>query len=180
MLEPSRRTHRSAIEALELTGRYAAGNLSHYPPGEHVPAHPELRGDWEPLITQTDKRGRPRTVRMAHEAATFRELQERLRCKEIWVVGAAAIAAATDAHGEGGSKMRGAWMTEAPAAFRAMFAQGLEGCADQPSYSTRARSAATSPAGASVRSRSTCQQMAGSPSSSQPITLTTAGYPAAG
>ena len=61
---------------------------------------------------------------------------------------AAAIAAATEAHGEGGSKMRGAgmaaalaasdaelfgspaWMTQAPAAFRAMFAQGLEGYAD--------------------------------------------------
>ncbi|HEY1004881.1 MAG TPA: hypothetical protein VGD83_35130 [Streptosporangiaceae bacterium] len=100
------------------------------------------------LITQTDKRGRPRTVLMAHEAATFRELQERLRCKKIWVVGAAAIATATGAHGEGGSKMRGAGMaaaltasdaelfgspasmTEAPAAFRAMFAQGLEGYTD--------------------------------------------------
>ena len=62
--------------------------------------------------------------------------------------GAAAISAATGAHGEGGSKMRGAamaaalaasdaelfgspaGMTEAPAAFRAMFAQGLEGYAD--------------------------------------------------
>src|SRR5205814_10284531 len=49
--------------------------------------------------------------------------------------------------------------------------------APQPSCSTRARSAATSPAGAFVRSRSTCQRMAGSPSSSQSITLTTAGYP---
>ena len=38
-------THRPAIEALELTGRYAAaGNRSYYPPGEHVPAHPGLRG----------------------------------------------------------------------------------------------------------------------------------------
>lgn len=61
---------------------------------------------------------------------------------------AAAIAAATEAHGEGGSKMRGAglapvlapsdakvlsspaWIATAPAAFRAMFAQGLEGYAD--------------------------------------------------
>jgi pimeloyl-ACP methyl ester carboxylesterase len=61
---------------------------------------------------------------------------------------AAAIAAATEAHGEGGSKMRGngmaaalaasdaellatpAWMVSAPKAFRAMFAQGLEGYAD--------------------------------------------------
>jgi hypothetical protein len=53
---------------------------------------------------------------MAHEAATFRELWERLRCKQIWIVGAAAIAAATDAHGEGGSKMRGAGMAAALAA----------------------------------------------------------------
>jgi pimeloyl-ACP methyl ester carboxylesterase len=61
---------------------------------------------------------------------------------------AAAIAAATEAHGEGGSKMRGAgmapvlaasdaelfgspaWIATAAAAFRAMFAQGLEGYAD--------------------------------------------------
>jgi hypothetical protein len=68
--------------------------------------------------------------------------------QKIWVVGAAAIATATGAHGEGGSKMRGAGMaaaltasnaelfgspasmTEAPAAFRVMFAQGLEGYTD--------------------------------------------------
>jgi hypothetical protein len=31
---------------------------------------------------------------------------------QIWIVGAAAIAAATDAHGEGGSKMRGAGMAQ--------------------------------------------------------------------
>jgi pimeloyl-ACP methyl ester carboxylesterase len=61
---------------------------------------------------------------------------------------AAALAAATDAHGENGSKMRGdgmaaglapsdvalfrdpGWMKEAAAAFRAMFAQGLEGFTD--------------------------------------------------
>jgi hypothetical protein len=56
-------THRPAIEALELIGRYAAeGNLSYYPSGEHVPAHPGLRGDWEPLVIRTDKGGRPPTV----------------------------------------------------------------------------------------------------------------------
>ena len=85
----SNTTHRPVIEALELIGRYAAaGNLSYYPPREHVPAHPGLRGDWDPLVTRTDKHGRRRTVRMAYEVATFRELRERLRCKEIWVSGA--------------------------------------------------------------------------------------------
>ena len=83
-------THRPAIEAPELTGRYAAaGNLSYYPPGEHVPAHPGRRGDREPLVIRTGKRGRPPAVPMAtHEAAPFREVRERLRCKQIRVVGA--------------------------------------------------------------------------------------------
>ena len=85
----SNTTHRPVIEALELIGRYAiAGNLSYYPPGEQIPAHPGLRGDWEPLVSKTDTRGRCRTVRMTYEVATFRELRDRLRCKEIWVVGA--------------------------------------------------------------------------------------------
>jgi pimeloyl-ACP methyl ester carboxylesterase len=61
---------------------------------------------------------------------------------------AAALAAAVKAHGENGSKMRGegmaaglapsdlalfrepGWMREAPAAFRAMFAHGVEGYTD--------------------------------------------------
>jgi hypothetical protein len=47
--------------------------------------------------------------------------------------------------------------------------------APQPSCSTRARSAATSSGEASVRSRSTCHRMAGSPSSSQSITPIAAG-----
>jgi hypothetical protein len=82
-------TPRPAIEASELTGRYAAaGNLSYYPPGGHVAAHPGLRGDREPLAIRTGKRGRPSAVRMAHEVATFREVREWLRCKQIRVGGA--------------------------------------------------------------------------------------------
>ena len=44
--------------------------------------------------------------------------------------------------------------------------------APQPSLAMRARSAATSSAGASMRSRITCQRIAGSESSSQSITFT--------
>jgi hypothetical protein len=43
--------------------------------------------------------------------------------------------------------------------------------APTPSVATRARSAATSPAGASVRSRMTCQRIDGSESSSQSVTV---------
>ena len=68
------------------------------------------------MVIRTGKRGRPPTVPMPHEAATFCELSEPVRCNQIWIVDAAAIAAATDAHGEGGSKMRGAGMAAALAA----------------------------------------------------------------
>jgi hypothetical protein len=77
------------VEALELVSRpAAAGNRSCYPVGEHVPVHAGLGGDWEPLVWRTDSDSRRRVVRMAYEVATFQALRERLRCKEIWVVGA--------------------------------------------------------------------------------------------
>ena len=81
--------HRPVVEALELVSRHAAaGNRSYYPVGEHVPVHAGLGGDWEPLVWRTDSDSRRRVGRMAYEVATFQALCERLRCKEIWVVGA--------------------------------------------------------------------------------------------
>jgi TnpA family transposase len=77
------------IEALALIRRYAAaGNLTYYPPGEHVPAHGGITGDWKPLVYRTDRRGRQRVVRMVYEVVTFQALREHLRCKEIWIRGA--------------------------------------------------------------------------------------------
>jgi len=81
--------HRPVIDAVALIRRHAAsGNRSYYPPGEDVPVHPGVAGDWEPLVWRTDAQGRQRVVRMAYEIATLQALRERLRCKEIWVEGA--------------------------------------------------------------------------------------------
>jgi len=81
--------HRPVLDALELIRRYAnAGNLRHYPAGEHIPVHRGLSGDWHALVHTTDTRGRRRAVRMVYEICTFQALREQLRCKEIWVVGA--------------------------------------------------------------------------------------------
>jgi hypothetical protein len=40
------------------------------------------------LLTHTDSRGRTRIIRNVYEACVFQALRERLRCKEIWIVGA--------------------------------------------------------------------------------------------
>jgi hypothetical protein len=77
------------IEALAPIHRYAAaGSLTYYPAGEHVPAHAPDHRDWKPLVYRTDQHSRQRVVRMVYEAVTFQALREHLRCKEIWITGA--------------------------------------------------------------------------------------------
>jgi hypothetical protein len=77
------------IEALALIRRYAAaGSLTYYPAGEHVPAHAGIAEDWKPLVYRTDQHGRRRVVRMVYEVVAFQALREHLRCKEIWIDGA--------------------------------------------------------------------------------------------
>jgi len=77
------------IEALAVIRRYAAaGSLTYYPAGEHVPAHGGITEDWKPLVYRTDQHRRQRVVRMVYEVVTFQALREHLRCKEIWITGA--------------------------------------------------------------------------------------------
>jgi TnpA family transposase len=81
--------HQPVIEALELIRRHGRdGNTRYYPLGEAVPSHAGVTGDWADLAYRLDSKGRRRVVRTVYEIATFQELRDGLRCKEIWVVGA--------------------------------------------------------------------------------------------
>ncbi|MDX6240057.1 MAG: hypothetical protein QOG10_4877 [Kribbellaceae bacterium] len=80
--------HRPVLDALELVARHKDGRATFYPAGEHVPTHKGVLGDWTDLVTRTDSKGRAKVVRSTYEVCTFQALRERLRCKEIWVVGA--------------------------------------------------------------------------------------------
>jgi len=80
--------HRPVIDALALIVRYADHGGTYYPVGEHVVLDGAVNVDWTELLTKTDSRGRTRVVRGVYEACVFQALRERLRCKEIWVVGA--------------------------------------------------------------------------------------------
>lgn len=83
----SNESHRPVLDALELIKRHADARLTYYPEGEAVPTHKSLLGDWSALVFAESK-GRVRVVRSVYEIATFQALRDRLRCKEIWVVGA--------------------------------------------------------------------------------------------
>lgn len=81
-------TQRPVLDALDLIKRHAGIRLTYYPAGETVPSHKGVRGDWTTLVYKDAGKAGRRVVRNVYEICTFQALRERLRCKEIWVVGA--------------------------------------------------------------------------------------------
>jgi hypothetical protein len=82
--------HRPVIEALELVKRYAdATGLRTFPPDEHVPIDGIVSGLWREAVMEPAASGRaPRINRITYEICVLQALREKLRCKEIWIVGA--------------------------------------------------------------------------------------------
>lgn len=90
-LRSTNTVHRPVLDALELIRRYRAETThatQYYARGEQVPIDGVVPTDLVELVHRTDKRGRARVQRTGYECGVFQTLRERLRCKEIWVVGA--------------------------------------------------------------------------------------------
>jgi len=81
-------THQPLIAALELLKRYANSSQRLYPAREDVPLRGVVPPAIEELVVHADSRGHQRVDRINYEICVLRELRERLRCKEIWVIGA--------------------------------------------------------------------------------------------
>jgi hypothetical protein len=80
--------HQPVIDALSLIVRYAHSTAQCYPAGERVVVQGAVDPIWADLLTSVDSRKQTRVIRPVYEACVFQALRERLRCKEIWVVGA--------------------------------------------------------------------------------------------
>jgi hypothetical protein len=83
--------HRPVMEALELVKRYKAEHSPstlYYARGEHVPVDGVIPRDLVDPLYKRDTRGRQRVQRTVCECGVFQTLRDKLRCKEIWVVGA--------------------------------------------------------------------------------------------
>jgi TnpA family transposase len=76
------------IDALALIRHYARTRLRTFPAEETVPLDGIVRGLWRDAVVETDPHGRTRINRITYEICVLEALRERLRCKEIWVVGA--------------------------------------------------------------------------------------------
>jgi len=80
--------HRPVIQALDLLNRYVTTGYKYYPLHEDVPVDGVIRSGWRDIIVEQDKDGVARINRVNYEFCVLQALRERLRCKEIWIVGA--------------------------------------------------------------------------------------------
>jgi hypothetical protein len=82
--------HAPMVEALALIKRYKAdmpGRARCYATGERVPVDGIIPPELAELMYAGDGKRR-RILRTVYESGVFQALREKLRCKEIWVVGA--------------------------------------------------------------------------------------------
>jgi hypothetical protein len=81
-------THRPVIRALALLKAYAERTQRYYDETEVVPIEGVVKGIWRDIVVEQDTEGRERINRVNYEFCVLQALREKLRCKEIWVVGA--------------------------------------------------------------------------------------------
>jgi hypothetical protein len=80
--------HQPVLDGLKLILRFADSKTELHPVELPVVLDGVMRNDWREFATSTDHRGRQRVVRIVYECSVLEALRDRLRCKEVWVVGA--------------------------------------------------------------------------------------------
>ncbi|MHB8599983.1 MAG: Tn3 family transposase [Ktedonobacteraceae bacterium] len=80
--------HQPVADALALVKRSAGISGIYYPTEETIPIAGVVRPMWRDLVVEKDKEGETRINRVNYELCVLDALQEKLRCRELWVVGA--------------------------------------------------------------------------------------------
>ena len=81
-------THRPVISALKLLKRYQNSNQRYYEEGEEIFIEGVLKSGWDGLVIEVMEDGQERVNRANYEICVLQTLRDKLRSKEIWVVGA--------------------------------------------------------------------------------------------
>jgi TnpA family transposase len=80
--------YRPIIRALQLVKDYVHSPRQYYPEEEIVPIKDIVRTKWRDLVVEKDDDGIERVNRINYEVCLLQALREKVRSKEIWVVGA--------------------------------------------------------------------------------------------
>lgn len=80
--------HQPVIEVLNLIKKYAQTNLHYFLLTEDIPITGVIRSVDREIIVEKDDKGQERINRINYEISVLQALRDRLRYKEIWVLGA--------------------------------------------------------------------------------------------
>ncbi|MGB3511174.1 MAG: Tn3 family transposase [Microcoleaceae cyanobacterium] len=80
--------HQPVIKALELLKKSWETTQRYYSLNDEIPIDGVLKVGWQEWMIEKDNKGNERINRINYEISVLTALRERLRCKEIWVVGA--------------------------------------------------------------------------------------------
>jgi TnpA family transposase len=78
--------HQPVMAALDLLKSHLKIKGTAYPEGVKAPLECVVRPSWMPHVVEAEGNP-PRINRVAYEVCVLRSLRERLRCREVWVVG---------------------------------------------------------------------------------------------
>src|SRR5437588_7625655 len=81
--------YQPVIEALAFVREYLSSRVAWYPLEASPPHEGVVPDSWENIVTEKDSEGETRVNRLTYELSVLQTLRERVRCKEIWVSGAA-------------------------------------------------------------------------------------------
>ena len=80
--------HRPVIDAIEFLKDHRDSRQRHFSVDKGVPIEGVIKSKDRDMVIEKDPNGVDRVNRINYEIAVLQALRERLRCKEIWVVGA--------------------------------------------------------------------------------------------
>lgn len=80
--------HQPVMRALALIKIHRNSNQQYFAVGNDVPIDGVIRPKWRDIVVEQDEDGKERVNRINYEICVLQALRERLRSKEIWVVGA--------------------------------------------------------------------------------------------
>jgi hypothetical protein len=80
--------HQPVIQALDLVKKYIGTRQKYFSIDDDVPINEVIPSKFMKVVLEKDTKGNPRVNRINYEIAVLQSLRDKLRCKEIWVVGA--------------------------------------------------------------------------------------------
>lgn len=80
--------HQPVIQALELINKYYYVGSHYFSDSDNVPIDGVIRNVMRDAVIEKDDNGQERINRINYEIVALQSLRDKLRCKEIWVVGA--------------------------------------------------------------------------------------------